>query len=73
MIEDITVSIKLCVALFSANFLSLAPIALAIVEDAAAPIPLPNPTRMKNNGATKPRAANRFGPSPDTQIVSARL
>ena len=36
-------------------------------------MPVPIPTKIRNNGVTKPIAASGPGPNPATQILSMRL
>ena len=36
-------------------------------------MPVPIPTKIRNNGVTKPIAASGSGPNPATQILSIRL
>lgn len=71
--ESVIVSIIECMAALSEPFLFFAPIHHDINEFAPAPRPLPRPMTIMNRGVMNPNAARELGPSPATQILSARL
>ena len=56
-----------------AECLSSAPIYLEIKEFPPAPIPFPNPTKIKNKGVIYPNAAKGSAPNPTTHILSIIL